>query len=115
MVQPAYSKGAEPFIRATLPITTSDGLALDAAKALAHGQQLATTYASADPYPHIVMDDFLPHALATTILENFPAAAEKNAAEYALNYPGIQVNKRQVYPYDCHSYCHPFCFVPYAR
>lgn len=36
------------------------------------GQNLRTQYANADPYPHIVIDDFLPAEVAEGILEDFP-------------------------------------------
>lgn len=74
-----------------LPIDTAEGFFLDPKKAREFGEERSAGYRSADPYPHIVMDDFLPVDLAENILRHFPAAsAERHAAEHALNYPGIQ-------------------------
>ena len=92
-------------ISATIPIDTEKGLFLTPQKARDYGQELAKTYGSAAPYPHIVIDNFLPQDLAEDILTNFPYETEKNAAEYALNYSGVQKNKRQVYPNDCNAFC----------
>jgi len=90
---------------ATLPMDTHNGLALNLASALPFGESLATHYSTAVPYPHIVIDDFLPATFAEEILANFPVETEKNLKEYALNYSGIQKNKRQVSPQDCNAFC----------
>lgn len=91
---------------ATLPMTTTNGLFMDPARARAFGESLATRYRNAAPYPHIAIDDFLPADLATQVLEHFPPApADKTGAEYALNYAGIQAHKRQVFPNDCDAFC----------
>jgi hypothetical protein len=42
--------------------------------------RLAPVYASASPFPHIVIDDFLPDALASRILTEFPSP---DAADWA--------------------------------
>lgn len=97
---------ANSIIRTTLPIDLRDGIHLDEKNAQTFGDALAEAYRTATPYPHITIDDFLPIALATQILENFPhETTEKKAAEHALNYTGIQVNKRQVYPNDTNAFC----------
>lgn len=88
-----------------IPIETDGGLFLNQIKAGSFGESLAQQYASASPYPHIAIDNFLPIILAEEILQNFPYESEKNTAEYALNYSGIQKNKRQVFPNDCNEFC----------
>jgi Rps23 Pro-64 3,4-dihydroxylase Tpa1-like proline 4-hydroxylase len=92
--------------KATLPISMSDGLSLDPEAARAIGASLHTAYTTAKPYHHIVIDDFLPTALTQQLLDNFPPSkTETSAAENALNYSGIQVKKRQIYPYDTNEFC----------
>jgi Rps23 Pro-64 3,4-dihydroxylase Tpa1-like proline 4-hydroxylase len=41
------------------------------------GRRLAPVYAAAQPFPHIVMDDFLPAAAAEEILRQFPARQDE--------------------------------------
>lgn len=94
-----------------IPIETDSGIFLDPLKARAFGETLTQKYTTAAPYPHIAIDDFLPTDLANQILDNFPYESQKNASEYALNYSGIQKNKRQVFPNDCNVFCrHLFGF-----
>jgi hypothetical protein len=83
-----------------IPIETDGGFFLNPLKARSFGESLSQKYTSAAPYPHIAIDDFLPNEFAEEILNNFPYESQKNAAEYALNYAGIQKNKRQVFPND---------------
>lgn len=101
------STPAQPeFATPTLPITTNDGLALDATAAHAIGTALSTRYTTAQPYQHIVIDNFLPAALTEQILAAFPPAKPTaEGSEYALNYSGIQINKRQIYPHDTNAFC----------
>jgi Rps23 Pro-64 3,4-dihydroxylase Tpa1-like proline 4-hydroxylase len=89
----------------TLPMEINNGMALDPVSAFKFGETLSTHYRAATPYPHVVIDNFLPKAFAEKILENFPIETEKNSSEYALNYSGIQKNKRQVKPQDCNDFC----------
>jgi Rps23 Pro-64 3,4-dihydroxylase Tpa1-like proline 4-hydroxylase len=97
---------ADGIVTATLPMQTDDGVFLDTAAARAFGKQLTATYNGAEPYPHIVMDQFLPTELAQQILAHFPARRPgKDAEEYASNYVGIQEHKRQVFPNDCDAFC----------
>lgn len=46
--------------------------AFDAAEARAAGAALAADYAAADPFPHVVIDDFLDPAFLTALLAGFP-------------------------------------------
>lgn len=99
--------GSEPnrYTPAMIPVETNDGIFLDPLKARAFGQGFAEKYSTASPYPHIVIDGFLPSDLAEKILDNFPNEPEKKAKEYALNYANIQHKKRQVFPNDCNEFC----------
>ena len=86
----------------TLPISDdADGLALDEAEAAGLGELLQEDYVSAAPYPHIVLDDFLPAALANRILENFPREALASDRQFNINYAGHF--KRQIAPEACNG------------
>ncbi len=39
----------------------------------ARGQSLREAYAAAEPFPHVVIDDFFPEAVLDSLLEEFPA------------------------------------------
>jgi Rps23 Pro-64 3,4-dihydroxylase Tpa1-like proline 4-hydroxylase len=92
----------------TLPIETKDGLYLDAKKARDFGERLSGIYCFNEPYPHIVIDNFLPTELAKEILSNFPQRNLGTKTEFELNYPGIQENKRQIFPNSTNEYCRNF-------
>jgi hypothetical protein len=87
----------------TLPIDSQSGLRLDAKEARALGDMLAADYAQAAPFPHIVMDDFLPEALIQSILQNFPVDAISSDTVFNIGYGGQ--HKRQIMPEDCNEYC----------
>jgi hypothetical protein len=90
------------YPRVTLPIDTDNGLFLDAKKARSLGEKLAADYCSADPYPHIVVDDFLPNDLIEQILRNFPAQTLRDDKFFEDDYAGL--HKRQVFPEGCSAY-----------
>src|SRR4051812_27485263 len=46
------------------------------------GQDLCGTYNSAEPYPHIVIDDFLPTAVLDTCLAQFPEDTARAEASF---------------------------------
>lgn len=88
-------------MQANLPIQLTNGIFLDAKLARALGEELAGDYCFAEPYPHIVLDNFLPEAMAEDILANFPV--EKLGSD--MNYVGkyFEHNKRQILPYACNQ------------
>ena len=88
--------------RATLPIDVADGLFLDSKLAREFGEGLSGDYCFAEPYPHIVIDNFLPDQLLEEILENFPQEKLQGDKFYDAGYRGL--NKRQVHPESCNSY-----------
>ncbi len=87
---------------ATLPIRATDGLAMDEAAARAMGEELSGEYCFAEPFPHIVIDNFLPAALAEKILGGFPSELGGEGKTYELGYAGL--HKRQFYPGDCSAF-----------
>jgi hypothetical protein len=90
-------------VTATLPVELADGLNLDQQAAHAFGARYLEHYCSAEPFPHIVIDDFLPQALARAICDNFPLQDLPSDVNYEMGYAGL--HKRQVLPADCSAYC----------
>lgn len=83
-----------------LPIVTIDGgLFLDYKEARSIGEDLAPTYCFADPFPHIVLDDFLPPAIAKMALRHFPTESLASDRVFEGGYSGL--HKRQILPADC--------------
>lgn len=92
---------------AQLPISSDpDGLRLVEADAAALGSLLCDDYTSAEPYPHIVIDDFLPPQLSQTLLANFPAEPLETDRVFDMNYAGHF--KRQVAPESCNGFVREF-------
>jgi len=83
----------------TLPVKFENGFSLDAGLAWEIGEYLAGEYIFADPYPHIVLDNFLPNDVAHLVLQNFPMQRLPNDVNYVGEY--FEHNKRQVLPYAC--------------
>jgi len=90
------------FRQATLPITIHDGIHLDVKDAQQYGESLSGDYCFAEPFPHIVIDNFLPDALIDKILENFPKEKLENDVVFEMGYAGL--HKRQVDPADCNGF-----------
>lgn len=88
---------------ATLPITQEeDGLRLDEREASSLGHLLQADYVGAEPFPHIVLDEFLPRPFAHRILENFPRDPKSSDRNFNINYGGHL--KRQIAPEDCNGF-----------
>ena len=60
------------YPNATLPMSADGSLHLDSKKARAFGEELSGTYCFAEPFPHIVIDNFLPLSLIEEIYSLFP-------------------------------------------
>lgn len=86
----------------TLPIQLEHGLFLDPKKAREFGEKLSGQYCSAEPYPHIVLDNFLPNQLAENILQNFPSEVLRDDKFFESDYYGL--HKRQIFPVNCNDY-----------
>ena len=86
--------------QANLPIVLEeDGLKMSQSEAASLGELLHTDYVSAEPYPHIVLDEFLPIELAERLLENFPVESQSTDLVFNMNYAGHF--KRQIAPESC--------------
>jgi 2OG-Fe(II) oxygenase superfamily len=96
---------AAPPLRASvpagpvLPIDLANGLALDHVAARSIGERLAGDYSFAEPFPHIVLDDFLPHDVARLALEHFPRGTLRSDRIFDVGYAGQ--HKRQILPAEC--------------
>ena len=84
-----------------LPIDMTDGFKLDAASAKQIGESLAPEYCFAEPFPHIVLDNFLPTAVARHALDNFPLERLDSDRVFEMGYAGF--HKRQVLPEECNA------------
>tara|TARA_Y100000992_G_scaffold294137_1_gene253522 strand:- start:139 stop:1023 length:885 start_codon:yes stop_codon:yes gene_type:complete len=94
----------EDIISLTLPITDKEGLNIKSSIAREIGLQYRGSYHKADPFPHIIFDNFLPTDLCRLLLNNFPKESDNNVPYENHNYSGIQKNKKQTSPYDCNEF-----------
>lgn len=89
-----------PVADGVLPISMKDGgLALDYREARRIGEAHAPTYCFAEPFPHIVLDNFLPRAIAQLALDHFPQGSLPSDRVFESGYAGL--HKRQILPADC--------------
>lgn len=86
---------------AVLDVDASDGLSLDVVQAERAGTALASGYAAAQPFPHAVMDDFLPDIVARHALEDFPQESRPSDMTFEMGYAGHY--KRQIMPDECNA------------
>jgi hypothetical protein len=92
---------AEKYPKATLPVSVDSDLHLDPKKARAYGEELSGSYCFAEPFPHIVIDHFLPSPLIEEIYSLFPTEKLADDKFYESDYGGL--HKRQVLPESCES------------
>ncbi len=85
-----------------LPVEVTDHLNLDVAEAKQYGENLHDEYVSADPFPHIAIDNFLPEALIQKILADFPARPVEEEVNFDGGYLGF--HKRQIPPANCDGF-----------
>ena len=85
------------FSTVTLPV--SETLRMDATEAHQLGELLAEDFVNAEPFPFIVVDDFLPSTIARRALKAFPDRRLVSDGNFELGYAGL--HKRQIQPEDC--------------
>ncbi len=90
------------FQQATLPVRISDGVYLNVKDAQAFGESLSGNYCFAEPFPHVVIDNFLPEEVIDKIYDNFPIDKLEGDVVFELGYAGL--HKRQVQPADCNGF-----------
>jgi hypothetical protein len=91
---------------ATLPIDISDGLRMNAKEARALGSLLSQDYRSANPFPHVVLDNILPDGLIRRLFQHFPMQKLDNDIVFDIGYGGH--HKRQVMPEQCDAFVRQF-------
>ncbi len=84
---------------AVLPVDMDAGFLLDAKLARQIGETHAATYAFAEPFPHIVLDNFLPENITRMALNEFPPRPLPSDRVFEMGYAGL--HKRQVLPEEC--------------
>ena len=65
-------------------------------------QALNAAYVSAQPFPHIVIDNFLPENVLNEVLARFPEESTGSEVLYEKGYKGL--HKRQINPNSCDEY-----------
>ena len=90
---------APELASAVLPIEAADGLYLDTAVARRIGEGLSAEYCFAEPFPHVVMENFLPESVARMALAHFPNEALRSDRVFDMGYAGL--HKRQILPEEC--------------
>src|SRR5436190_20720224 len=95
------SDSREILMKPVLPIEYDNGFKLDYTVARELGDELASSYAFAEPFPHIVIDNFLPEPVARWALDNFPTEGLASDRVFDDGYAGL--HKRQILPEDCNA------------
>ena len=85
--------------KATLPISIDGNLHLDQKTARAFGQELSDSYCFAKPFPHLVIDNFLPLPFIEEIYSLYPT--KKIAGEKFFENEITGLYKRHVLPEIC--------------
>lgn len=67
---------------AYLPANLEDPFVFDLRAMKELGKDLHEAYAAADPFPHIVIDDFLPQTVADYVHEHFPTQLDSDGREF---------------------------------
>jgi hypothetical protein len=91
------------LMNAVLPIDLSSGIQLDPGEARRVGEHLSADYCFAEPFPHIVLDNFLPLPLARELRDRFPVEKLRSDVVFEAGYAGF--HKRQILPNDCDEFC----------
>lgn len=87
------------YIEASLPVLFDGQPKLKAEDAFAFGKDLSEHYAAAQPYPHIVIDKFLPETVISHLEQHFPKEKVEDEKVFMDGYAGLL--KRQVMPESC--------------
>lgn len=89
-------------VNMTLPIDTANGFYLNPNQAIELGTLHSESYQNASPFPHIVIDHFLPESLIEGLHQRFPNEATGHEVHYEKGYKGL--HKRQINPNACENY-----------
>lgn len=86
---------------ATLPIEIKQGLSLDVENARKYGAQFSKQYQNADPFPHIVIDSFLPDPIIKLICTEL---AQQKSEIIGFENKLLQHRKVSIDPYQCKDF-----------
>jgi len=84
-----------------------NGFTLNLVSSLNKLSKYSVSYSCARPFPHTVIDNFLPSKIAEELLRNFPEKPLPNDKNY-LDGGIFEHKKRQILPYDCNGYVKEF-------
>ncbi len=90
------------FHTSTLSVSIDDGVYLDVKNAKKMGEELSGDYGFAEPFPHIVIDNFLPKDFIDKIVDNFPTEKLDGDVVFEIGYAGS--HKRQIAPENCNGF-----------
>jgi hypothetical protein len=93
---------------ATLPVDLGEGLHLDPVAARIFGEALSSKYSTAQPFPHVVIDNFLPGDLVEAISRSFPQ--QPLVHDKVMLDELSHFKKRQIFPDDCNSVARSFFY-----
>jgi hypothetical protein len=85
--------------RATLPVSTADGPTLVSEAGVKFGERFSAAYNAAQPFPHIVLDDFLPRELpewGPPYLRSCANAETTRRLTALVAFPHLQISLLQV-------------------
>jgi 2OG-Fe(II) oxygenase superfamily len=74
------------------------------------GEKLSAQYRYAEPYPHIVIDDFLPEHMLDSVLEHFPTPQDKMWFDWRKGDTENQPKKQGVRHIERMEGAHPYLF-----
>lgn len=86
-----------------LSVDLSAGFKLDPKRAREIGESLSSDYCFAEPFPHIVLENFLPPEFIAGMVEHFPKEKLDSDVNFEAGYAGH--HKRQILPSDCDEFC----------
>jgi len=91
------------MLKPVLPIDLSGGFLLESRLAREIGASLSSQYCSASPFPHVVLENFLPEDMVQGLTEHFPKERLRSDVVFDVGYAGH--HKRQILPLDCDEFC----------
>src|SRR5688572_5257129 len=81
---------------APLKIRTREIFLFDADHLVGLADRNRETYATADPFPHVVLDNFLPEDVASSVLREFPGPKAANWLDWRVRDPIHQPKKQGI-------------------
>lgn len=98
------------FLKPKQPAQLLDYTPLDNMHFAALGEKYAEAYQTADPYPHVVIDNFLPEHIADAVLSYFPGEHDKVWFDWRKGDMENQPKKQGVRHIERMQGAHPYLF-----